>query len=47
MTKDKAIQYLKYLHEVEQNHRANILTQDIAEAIEKVRLEFVAAYRER
>jgi hypothetical protein len=46
MKKIKAISYLKYLHEVEMKYRSNLVTLEIALLLEKVRLEFVAAYRE-
>ena len=45
MTKENAIDYLKYLHELEAKYRSNLVTLEIASLLEKVRLDFVAAYR--
>jgi hypothetical protein len=44
MAKDNAIQYLKYLHTLEQEYRGNLVTQEIASLLEKVRLEFIVMY---
>jgi len=44
VTKNKAIEYLKYLHELEAKYRSNLVTLEIASLVEQVRLEFVAAY---
>ena len=44
VTKSKAIEYLKYLHELEAKYRSNLVTLEIASLVEQVRLEFVAAY---
>ncbi len=46
MTQDKAIEYLKYLHKLERNHRKSLITLEVAALVEKIRLEFIAAYRE-
>jgi len=46
MKKDKAIEYLKYLHQMEQKYRKNIFTLEVASLIEKVRFKFIASYRE-
>jgi len=43
--RDNAIAYLKYLHEVEDNYRKDIITFDIAIVVEQIRLEFIKAYR--
>jgi hypothetical protein len=45
--KHQAISYLKYLHELEEKYRSNLITLEIASLVEQVRLEFVAVYRER
>jgi len=47
MSRAKAIEYLKYLHKLEDKYRSNILTVELASLVEQVRLRFVAAYREQ
>jgi len=47
MSGTKAIEYLKYLHKLEDKYRSNILTVELASLVEQVRLEFVVAYREQ
>ena len=46
MKKQQAISYLKYLHALEAKYRSNLVTFEIALLIEKVRFEFIVAYRE-
>ena len=46
MKKIKAISYLQYLHELEMKYRSDLVTFEIALLIEKVRFEFIVAYRE-
>lgn len=46
MKKDKAIEFLRYLHKLEGNHRDNLITFEVALVLEKVRFEFIAAYSE-
>jgi len=43
MKREDAIKYLKFLHQIENNYRQSIITFDIAEAIQEVRLEFIKA----
>ncbi|MEA3330847.1 MAG: hypothetical protein U9Q29_04055 [Campylobacterota bacterium] len=45
MSRTQAIRYLKYLHTLEMSYRGNLITQDMAIVVEKVRLEFLASYR--
>ncbi|MDQ7066703.1 MAG: hypothetical protein Q9M40_01155 [Sulfurimonas sp.] len=44
MTKDEAISYLQYLHELENKYRSNLFAYEIASLLEKVRLEFIVGY---
>ena len=45
--RNNAAAYLKYLHEIESSYRRDITTLEIAIVVEKIRLEFIRAYRER
>ncbi len=47
MKKDKAINYLKYLHKLERNHRASLITHDVTNIIQGIRLEFLRCYQEQ
>jgi len=47
MNRSKAIKYLKYLHKLERNHRASLITHDVANIIQEIRLEFLAHYQEQ
>jgi len=46
MNRAKAIEYLKYLHELESKYRSNLITLELASLVEQVRLKFIAVYQE-
>lgn len=45
MTKESAIKYLKLLHELEQKYSSDLFTVDLQQLVQKIRLEFIDAYR--
>jgi hypothetical protein len=45
MSKDNAIEYLRYLHKLEQEQRESILTYELAVIVERIRLEFIELFR--
>ena len=47
MSRTKAIEYLKYLHELEHKYKSSLMTLELASLVEQVRLRFVAAYKEQ
>jgi len=44
MTKESAINYLRFLHELEQSYSSNLLTMDLRQIVEDIRLEFLRSY---
>ena len=45
MSEDSAIEYLKYLHELEQEQRSSLTTLELAIIVERIRLEFIELFR--
>ena len=45
MSKDSVIEYLKYLHELEQEQRSSLITYELAVIVERIRLEFIELFR--
>lgn len=41
MTKEKALVYLKYLHELEQEHSKSLFGEDMRLQIQEIRFEFL------
>ena len=44
MTKKSAVNFLKYLHEIEDENKENLFLQELRELAEEVRKEFIKAY---
>ncbi len=47
MSRTKALEYLKYLHELESKYKSDLMTLEFVSLVEQVRLIFVAAYKEQ
>ena len=47
MSRTKALEYLKYLHELEHKYKSSLMTLEFVSLVEEVRLEFVASYKEQ
>lgn len=47
MTKQRAIDFLKYLHELEENLKKDLFGLDKSELVEKIRLKFLENYQDK
>ena len=47
MTKKSAIEYLKYLHELEESLKKDLFGLDKSELVEKIRLKFLKNYQDK
>ncbi|MEA1983081.1 MAG: hypothetical protein U9N39_06015 [Campylobacterota bacterium] len=45
MTKERAIEYLKYLHSLETQYRKNLFSLELACVVEQIRFEFLESYK--
>jgi len=46
MTKENAIEYLRYLHELEKRYRLDLFGADMRLQIEEIRLKFIKSYND-
>ena len=47
MTKASAINYLKFLHDLETEYSKDLFTSDLQKLVEKIRLDFIEAYNDK
>ena len=47
MKKQRAIRYLKLLHDLEKQYGQNLFTTDLQKLAQRLRLEFIEAYNDK
>ena len=47
MTKESALEYLKYLHQLEQDLKKDLFGADKYELVERIRVEFIKNYQDK
>ena len=47
MTKQSAIEYLRYLHELEQDLKKDLFGADKCELVEQIRVKFLKNYQDK